>query len=159
MDLFRAFITKQMKLRMGVQGALVYGVKLLGKEGALALAFPSLAKQILDDRRHKEETKTSQEGMKGKGSATDGAGIQEGKEAGEVAGGKEGVLLQSDIRKFSAKKRGKAKEPRSTVKVSEVPRKKIQLKKDPRRLVGLETEEKRTKDERMGKCEDPQQLM
>ena len=47
MDLFHAFITKQMKLRIGVQGALVYGVKLLGKEGALALAFPSLAKQIL----------------------------------------------------------------------------------------------------------------
>jgi hypothetical protein len=60
LDLFRTFITKQMKLRMGVQGALVYGVKLMGKEGALALAFPSLAKQILDDRGLKEGTNLKQ---------------------------------------------------------------------------------------------------
>jgi hypothetical protein len=59
-----------------------------------------------------------------------------------AGGGKEGVLLQSDIRQFSAKKGGKAKEPRSTVKVSEVPRKKTQSKKDPKRSVGLETDEK-----------------
>ena len=36
LELFRAFIAKQMMLKMMVQGASLYGVKLLGKEGAVA---------------------------------------------------------------------------------------------------------------------------
>ena len=49
LELYREYIIKQIQLRLGVQGAAMYTVRLLGAEGKVALAFPSLAKQIFDD--------------------------------------------------------------------------------------------------------------
>jgi len=53
LDLYRAFIVKQIALRWGTQGAAIYTVKLLGPEGRVALAFPSLVKAILDEQAKK----------------------------------------------------------------------------------------------------------
>jgi len=60
-----------------------------------------------------------------------------------LAVGKEGALLQSDIRQFSGKKAPKAKEPRSIVKDLNIPKKKkVQRKdKEPKRAVGVQVEE------------------
>jgi hypothetical protein len=59
-----------------------------------------------------------------------------------LAVGKEGPLLQSDIRQFSGKKAPKAKEPRSVVKDVNIPKKKVQRKdKEPKRAVGVQVEE------------------
>jgi hypothetical protein len=53
LDLYRAFIVKQIAFRWGTQGAAIYTVKLLGPEDRVALAFPSLAKAILDEQSKK----------------------------------------------------------------------------------------------------------
>ena len=127
LDLYRAFIVKQIALRWGTQGAAIYTVKLLGPEGRVALAFPSLAKAILDEQATKlvppllrlacRETETS----------------------GPV---KEGGLLQQDIRLFSGKKtKQQGKEAPQMQKEQPIPKKRKVVKKNaPSRAAGMEPE-------------------
>ena len=52
LEVYRAYVAKQMSLRMSVHGAVLYAVWLLGeKEGAIALAFPSLRNKTIEERR------------------------------------------------------------------------------------------------------------
>lgn len=136
LEVYRAYIARQFALKMSVQGAQVFAVKLLGGDGATVLAFPSLAKTVLESRKQEKERR------EGKQSAEEG-GSTKNQEVGEtLAVGKEGPLLQSDIRQFSGKKAPKAKEPRSVVKDVNIPKKKVQRKdKEPKRAVGVQVEE------------------
>ena len=138
LEVYRAYIARQFALKMSVQGAQVFAVKLLGGEGATVLAFPSLAKTVLESRKQEKERR------EGKQRAEEGGSTTKDQEVGEtLAVGKEGALLQSDIRQFSGKKAPKAKEPRSIVKALNIPKKKkVQRKeKEPKRAVGVQVEE------------------
>ena len=140
LDLYRAFVAKQMMLKMSVQGAVVYVVKLLGKEGSMALAFPSLVKQLLEEKKRCAEVAEAKEPPK----EVEGLGEQAGKkEASDTQ--QQGTLQQSDIRQFSKKKQGsKEKAPRSEVKGKQILKKRAVDKKvkEPRRAAGVETEER-----------------
>ena len=92
LELYRVYIIKQIQLQLGVQGAALYTVRLLGAEGKVALAFPYLAKQIFDDLAKGLVPERMQ-----------GVEKEQAKE-GEGSLAKEGVLMQQDIRLFSGKK-------------------------------------------------------
>ena len=140
LDLYRTFVAKQMMLKMSVQGVVVYVVKLLGKEGSMALAFPSLVKQLLEEKKRCAEEAEAKEPPK----EVEGLGEQAGKkEASDTQ--QQGTLQQSDIRQFSKKKQGsKEKAPRSEVKGKQILKKRAVDKKvkEPRRAAGVETEER-----------------
>ena len=138
LDVYRSYIARQFALKMSVQGAQVYAVKLLGGEGATAVAFPSLANTILENRRQGKEL------LEGKQRAEEGGSTTKSQEVGEMlTAGREGSLLQLDIRQFSGKRTPKAKEARSIVKELNIPKKrKVQRKdKEPKRAVGVQAEE------------------
>ena len=138
LDVYRSYIARQFALKMSVQGAQVYAVKLLGGEGATAVAFPSLANTILENRRQGKEL------LEGKQRAEEGGSTTKSQEVGEtLTAGREGSLLQSDIRQFLGKRTPKAKEARSIVKELNIPKKrKVQRKdKEPKRAVGVQAEE------------------
>ena len=130
LELYREYIIKQIQLRLGVQGAAIYTVRLLGAEGKVALAFPSLAKQIFDDLAKGLVPERIQ-----------GVEKEQAKE-GEGSLAKEGVLMQQDICLFSGKK-AKIAQNETQKKAREQPiqkrRKVVKKVKEPMRAAGLET--------------------
>ena len=106
----------------------------------MALAFPSLVKQLLEEKKRCAEVAEAKEPPK----EVEGLGEQAGKkEASDTQ--QQGTLQQSDIRQFSKKKQGsKEKAPRSEVKGKQILKKRVVDKKvkEPRRAAGVETEER-----------------
>ena len=95
---------------MGVQREQVYTVKLLGREGATAVAFPPFVTMIICI----EHRRLTKEALDSKQKVDEGSSMSKNQKVGDVfAGGTEVQLLQSDIRQFSRKKILKTKEVRS----------------------------------------------